>query len=81
MFEEMSRIVKPGGFILIVINQEYTRGDWQNWETLTRLEERGILKCRPMKLVPKYRMNVAMSDSNNGNPPNGAVMVYEITRK
>ena len=78
MLEELARVIKPGGKICIVVNEEYIQGDWQNWEVVRALEKRGVLKARPVKIVPNYRMNASVSDTNNGKPPNGAVVVYDI---
>jgi len=81
MFEEMTRVIKPGGHILIVTNMEYIQGEWQNWYTLKELEKRGYLKALPTKVVPNYRMNAKVSDVTQGKPPSGASMVYEVLRK
>eukprot|EP00116_Pleurobrachia_bachei_P006605 sb/3466867/ len=78
MLEELARVIKPGGKILLVVNEEYIQGEWQDWGVVRDLEKRGILKARPVKLVPNYRMNAAVSDTNQGKPPNGAVVVYDI---
>lgn len=76
-FEQMARVVKPGGHIVICTNEQYTVCEYNRWDVIQGLEARGVLQIQPLKKVPGYRLNKSIGDDTAAEPE-AHVLVYKI---
>jgi len=73
--EEISKMVKKGGYIIIITGNKYLQNDYVNRTPIVDAEKRGVLKAFPEKTLPGYRATV---DTENIGKLDSIALMYQV---
>lgn len=71
---ELCRIIKPGGYLIILTNDKYLSFDYVDHTIIETLEKKGVVKIFPKELQDSYRKTL---DYDDGQESTAAILRYQ----
>jgi SAM-dependent methyltransferase len=75
-FPKLCKLVKQGGYIIILTGKIYLNGSWTNEEVYKELEEKGMLKLIEKKSFDGYKKKLAAEETVEHGQ--GVILTYQI---
>lgn len=61
-FKELCRIIKPGGYFVIIVKEDYVREPYVNWDIVEQLKRDGVLRLEEKEAFEGYREKFDFED-------------------